>query len=420
MKKVPEYYDLLPGYSFNFLVSLDYINNRFPMHRHNFFEIYVVISGHGKEVINGKEYYLQRGSLTFLLPWHIHEIFADPEEPLRLIRCNFGMEVVMEDINSHGGMAEIVYKHVYSDPSIQLPPDIAEQVITIFEGLLEEFRGDKPWKEILIKAKIIEVLVYFNRFRNKGSNPELPEEYRIVENSDISNLLPYIHFHCNQDITLSDLAEKFHCSETKLNEYLYSHTGLSFTDYLNEVRIRLACALLSNPELKISEISKIVGYKSMKTFYRAFKSLKGFSPEEFRQYYFTEEGRKEPFPFPSPLMWKIIHYIQLHYSEDLTLSDVAKKFHYSESSLSELCKRQTGQSFIDMLHEIRVFHACSLLLSTDMSVTDIGFEVGFNSSETFFRVFKKLKGVSPEKYRQKAKIFTEKINTNKYNCLSQA
>lgn len=374
------------------------------MHRHNFIEMYVVISGHGKEVINGKEYILQRGSLTFLLPWHSHEIFVESKEALQLIRCNFGMEMVMEDTNTRSGLMGIIYDHMYADPSIQLKPETVDKVIGIFENLLMEFKEESPWKEVLMKAKITEVLVYFNRIRTKDADARLTSFLRRDDENSVANLLPYIHFHWYQDITLSDIAEKFHCSEVETNNILHDQTGLSLSDYLNEVRIRHSCAMLSNPELKISEIAHMAGYKSVKTFYRVFKNLKGFSPEEFRQYYFSEEGRKDTVLFPSPLMWRVIHYIQLHYNEELMLSEVAKYFHYSESSLSELCKRQTGQGFTDILHEVRVFHACTLLSSMDKTVTDIGFEVGFNSSETFFRVFKKLKGLSPEKYRKNVRV----------------
>lgn len=403
---VTRYHEQIPGYNFNFFVGLDSITNHFHMHRHDFLEIYVVISGKGKEYINGIEYILQRGSLTFLLPWHTHEIFTDNTEPLRLIRCNFGMEMIMEDINNHSGLMSIIYNYMYAAPSTQLSAETTDKVISIFEDLLEEFKGEKICKELLMKAKITELLVYFTRMRTKDTAAVSPSDLMKNEENDINNLLPYIHINWNQDITLTDLAAKFNRSEVDINCYLHNHTGLNYSDYLNEVRIRLSCAMLSIPELKILEISQAAGFKSIKAFYRTFKKFKGFSPDEFRKYYLSDEGRKDTFLFPSPLMWKIIHYIRLHYNEDLTLSRVAAEFHYSDSSLSELCKRQTGQGFTDILHEIRIFHACSLLVSSDSTITDICFEVGFNSSETFFRVFKRLKGLSPEKYRKNAMNFS--------------
>jgi YesN/AraC family two-component response regulator len=96
---------------------------------------------------------------------------------------------------------------------------------------------------------------------------------------------------------------------------------------------------------------------------------------------------------------RIIYYIHLHYSEDITLASIAQDFYFNKNYLSELFGK-SGASFTRLLHEIRIYHACSLLLTTDMQINDIGFQVGFNSTETFFRVFKKQRGVSPSEYRK--------------------
>lgn len=406
MNDIPKYHNLFPGSSFSILVNVDTIINHFHAHRHNFIEIYIIISGHGKEIINGKEYELRKGSMTFLLPWHIHEIYSDNGNPLKLIRCNFGMELIMDGSNTQTGLMEIVYDHLYSSPSIQLPESKIDMFMRMFENMLAEYKHKNQWKEILMKAKVMEILVHFSRIRSAMLENAVPECYKIDD--DIYDVLPFIHLNWNRDMTLEEITKKFNLSETQLDNFIKSHTGLKFSDYLNEVRIRHACALLSDTDLKISEISNIIGYKSIKTFYRVFRSFKGFSPEEFRQYYYSDEGKKDNIMLPSPLMWKIIYYIQLHFNEDIGLSDVAKEFHYSESTLSELFKRQTGQNFIDMLHEFRIYQACSVLSSTNMTVTDVGFAVGFKSSETFFRAFKKLRGMTPETYRKYLKSINGK------------
>jgi AraC-like DNA-binding protein len=69
--------------------------------------------------------------------------------------------------------------------------------------------------------------------------------------------------------------------------------------------------------------------------------------------------------------------------------------------LSKLLKRHLGTSFIDFIHELRIRQACSLLRSSDMSITDIALEVGFRSFASFSRVFNHLKGVTPSVYRKR-------------------
>lgn len=107
-------------------------------------------------------------------------------------------------------------------------------------------------------------------------------------------------------------------------------------------------------------------------------------------------------------VWPIIHYIHRHYQDELTLSDLAGRYSLSVSRISEVIKQTTGQTFVHFLHDLRLRHACSLLVSTDMSVAEIALEVGYGSYKTFSRIFRETKGVVPKDYR-KMKLTQEKI-----------
>ncbi|MFC5448821.1 AraC family transcriptional regulator [Paenibacillus aestuarii] len=98
--------------------------------------------------------------------------------------------------------------------------------------------------------------------------------------------------------------------------------------------------------------------------------------------------------------WPIIHYIHRNYQEELTLSDLAAKFSMSMSRISEVIKQTTGQTFVHFLHDLRLRHACSLLVSTDMSVIEIAHEVGYGSYKTFSHIFRETKGLPPKDYRK--------------------
>ncbi|MNZ88394.1 HTH-type transcriptional regulator YesS [compost metagenome] len=99
-------------------------------------------------------------------------------------------------------------------------------------------------------------------------------------------------------------------------------------------------------------------------------------------------------------VWPIIHYIHRHYQDDLALSDLASRFSLSISRISEVIKQTTGQTFVHFLHDLRLRHACGLLVSTDMSVSEIALEVGYGSYKTFSRIFRESKGIVPKDYRK--------------------
>lgn len=112
------------------------------------------------------------------------------------------------------------------------------------------------------------------------------------------------------------------------------------------------------------------------------------------------EGAAQPGLRKSSPVWSIIYYIHANYQDDLTLSGLSERFKMSVSRISEVIKETTGQNFVHFLHDLRLRHACGLLVSTEMSVAEIALEVGYGSYKTFSRIFHKKKGVVPKDYRK--------------------
>jgi len=96
---------------------------------------------------------------------------------------------------------------------------------------------------------------------------------------------------------------------------------------------------------------------------------------------------------------RIIHYVQTHCSEPLTLHMLSERFHASPASISAGFRRRMGVNFVDFQHELRIRNACALLKSSSLSIVDIAMETGFGSYESFARVFRKRKGMSAAAYR---------------------
>jgi AraC-like DNA-binding protein len=98
-------------------------------------------------------------------------------------------------------------------------------------------------------------------------------------------------------------------------------------------------------------------------------------------------------------IWKARSYIQDHLEEELSLRIVAKFAQISPNHLSETFKEFTGVNFVQYIARRRFAKACLLLLDPDLKVSEIAFEVGFQSLSQFNRVFKKFSGRSPTEYR---------------------
>jgi AraC-like DNA-binding protein len=92
---------------------------------------------------------------------------------------------------------------------------------------------------------------------------------------------------------------------------------------------------------------------------------------------------------------------QIFRNPNLKLQDLALELHLSPHQLSQFLNDNLGKNFTQFINEYRINEACKLLKTdTLLSIEGIGDEVGFNSKSTFFSTFKKVKGLTPAKYRQ--------------------
>ena len=94
-------------------------------------------------------------------------------------------------------------------------------------------------------------------------------------------------------------------------------------------------------------------------------------------------------------------YIELHFRESITLSDVAAKAGYSPAYFSELFRSATGKTYVEEVTGLRLNHARAML-SNGFSVSDACFSSGFGSLSNFLEVFKRKYGISPSEYKKTA------------------
>lgn len=99
----------------------------------------------------------------------------------------------------------------------------------------------------------------------------------------------------------------------------------------------------------------------------------------------------------------VFKYVQQSFREEISLGKAAGLVHLSESAFCKFFKRASGKTFSDYVNEIRIGHACQLLLETDHSVRDIAIASGFESMTYFNRVFLRKKNIRPGEFRKTEK-----------------
>jgi AraC-like DNA-binding protein len=108
------------------------------------------------------------------------------------------------------------------------------------------------------------------------------------------------------------------------------------------------------------------------------------------------EAHSEP-----PMITKAKEFIRQHYMEELSLGQVAKAVHASMFHFCKQFRKSAGVTFTEFVSRTRTEKAKDLLLNPNLRISEIAYEVGFQSLTHFNRVFKKIVGESPTTYRDR-------------------
>lgn len=100
-----------------------------------------------------------------------------------------------------------------------------------------------------------------------------------------------------------------------------------------------------------------------------------------------------------PFVKEAKEYVEEHYTENLTVKEVAGIIGISSGYLSTMFNQSMGQSFVDYLNQLKINHACVYLEQNYLKVYEIAYKVGFQDEKYFTKVFKKIKGITPKEYR---------------------
>jgi len=97
----------------------------------------------------------------------------------------------------------------------------------------------------------------------------------------------------------------------------------------------------------------------------------------------------------------IFQFTMNEFSREISIEEVAGIANLTRTSFCRYFKKRTRKTYIDFLLQVRISHACNLLLKQDLTIAEISELCGFNNISNFNRQFKKIKGIPPTEFRRK-------------------
>jgi AraC-like DNA-binding protein len=159
-----------------------------------------------------------------------------------------------------------------------------QRLDALLAEFVSELSGEKPGKEIVLRALMEQALVHLLR---NYSTPRLSEELEVsrvgLVDRRIRRSIELMHTQLDQDLTLKALAAASYLSPFHFARLFKKLTGSSPHNYLAGIRATRAQLLLAETDLSIAEVGARVGYLSGSHFTKAFRTATGATPREFRK-----------------------------------------------------------------------------------------------------------------------------------------
>lgn len=256
-------------------ISLCWINFDYQhLHKHSLYECFLVVNGELTHYINGKEYKLSTGSACLIRPNDFHLLSNTnptnkPQQLFFFIQDKYMAELLdVYDAN----LCETLLER--KEP---LHFNLNETEMNAIISSARQIRIYDPTK---IESNVLQTKILFNKTLHVLFEQTL-EQCNKYPNWLI-NLLNVVN-NPESVYTLTEITRMTGYSYSRFAYLFKKHVGISFKEYVTNVKMEYAKELLKNSELSILEISSLLGYDSLSHLYHIFKRLYGYTPNDYRK-----------------------------------------------------------------------------------------------------------------------------------------
>jgi AraC-like DNA-binding protein len=247
-------------------------------HYHPEIEITYVVKGEGLAFIGNKIVEFKAGQAFLIGPYLPHNFVASDEEEMIMDRECWGLQFTQEWLNS--------FKE-----SAALGPLFKAMSFGVDLGQFTH-EEHEDFAHIVGTNSLKSMASFFNLMASIAERKELKtisttSAYSNVMSQKISKRMErvskYIQDNYQRAITLSEISDIASMTEQSFSRWFRQTSGLTFIDYLMQLRTTVASHLLVNTNKPMSEVAEESGFNSSSSFNRSFLKIKGCSPREFRK-----------------------------------------------------------------------------------------------------------------------------------------
>ncbi|MGN0636855.1 MAG: helix-turn-helix domain-containing protein [Huintestinicola sp.] len=276
--------------------TVDYVQNRsvllydnieneeYPLHWHNAIEIIMPLTNGFEAICGGKDYKLCERDILIIPGGTMHNLKAQSGRRL-IFQCD------NNSLIGNPALSELY--SVLSEP-VLINSEYDKEFLRSMNNILEEiyvlYSNFSDVTEVYIYIKLVTLLARVKEYQlseiKYDDGGKYADKFRLI--------LKYIEQNYANDITLEELASIAGYSTYHFSRIFKKYSSTTFINFLNRRRIKAAELLLLESGSSITDVAMQVGFASLTTFNRVFKSINGCTPSEYKKLYRTT-GTSESF-----------------------------------------------------------------------------------------------------------------------------
>ncbi len=260
----------------------------YDMHKHDFIEVVYVISGSARHYIGNDVYDVCKGDVI-IINYGVEHNFVPLEGE---VFSNYDLLFTPEFFEIAGiGNSDfyalassylffsVFPEGVKDSSSLNLIRSESDVFGDLFSKIYGEYTARRSGFVGMIRAYLIELItLIFREIDSKTTDNITHEQKNVIEHA-----INYMKSHYNTRMNLDDIAADLFLSKDYFRQLFKKSTGMSITDYIQNVRVEEATRLLETTDMNVAAVAEKCGFTDIKFFYKTFKKITGKTPNEYRK-----------------------------------------------------------------------------------------------------------------------------------------
>lgn len=240
------------------------------------YNIGYIVSGDRRTITPTQSYTYRAGDVSMVAPFVYHRTLSESNVPYQGYLIKFTPEFIQPFLENVG---KNIFDDLYEEKVCHFAEETKGRMRDMFEEMLQEYEKNSPYKEFILQGMLFRLFttiweerltVEGNYFKSPLSEPILNAIYRMEK--DYATQL-----------TLDEVAAEVGFSSAHFSRVFHTQLGMSFTDYLSNVRMQHVKEQLIRTDKSITEIALSTGYCHGDYLATQFKRKVGMTPSQFRK-----------------------------------------------------------------------------------------------------------------------------------------